>query len=372
MALLDGVIDAWGDTATRVAGAADLLLSKYDHYIYVCPSISNPIDRIEDIFGVELDAKGIDWRSTTPTEIGEMLLNAGLIKGYRYDSAGGNTGSMLLSTWSDSVADAFAKASPVQAAEIRALESFNGSTLDRFVRASIFTNIEGIIGYDFILPDQASSLLNQSYAALKESVYSALATQTRLKPYLDSVELVIDADGIRFDTSALSARLDAGKAADFKSAVGDLVDLNRYAPTVLEASGFDGKQKLSSWLDSIDATSPLNDIDWSSINTVTPGADFYLGGKSSDSISTQGGDDFIWGGAGNDSIDGGAGSDLPNLDIGFVNAGQTAEVKFDLSLYQVRHRARPRRCGDVRRGDGREKRQLLPGYLDAGRQGHAH
>ena len=36
------------------------------------------------------------------------------------------------------------------------------------------------------------ALLDQAYSALKESVYDALLPQTRLKPYLDDIGLMLD------------------------------------------------------------------------------------------------------------------------------------------------------------------------------------
>ena len=45
------------------------------------------------------------------------------------------------------------------------------------------------------------TLLEQSYAQLKESVYDGLVMQTRLKPYLDAVTLSIDESGVRLDYS---------------------------------------------------------------------------------------------------------------------------------------------------------------------------
>ncbi|GAA4351447.1 hypothetical protein GCM10023165_39660 [Variovorax defluvii] len=63
-------------------------------------------------------------------------------------------------------------------------------------------------GYGIAPPAAQLALLQQSYDALKESVYSALVLQTRLKPYLDAIELTIDENGIRFDTTALASLLD--------------------------------------------------------------------------------------------------------------------------------------------------------------------
>ena len=43
---------------------------------------------------------------------------------------------------------------------------------------------------------------NQGYDALKCSVYAALLLQTRLKPYLNTIQLNFDDTGFRFDTAA--------------------------------------------------------------------------------------------------------------------------------------------------------------------------
>ncbi|MEI2718893.1 MAG: hypothetical protein V9E87_01935 [Gemmatimonadales bacterium] len=52
--------------------------------------------------------------------------------------------------------------------------------------------------YNVTLHAPQIAALNASYDALSAAVYSALVTQTRLKPYLDSIELVIDESGLRF------------------------------------------------------------------------------------------------------------------------------------------------------------------------------
>ncbi len=81
-------------------------------------------------------------------------------------------------------------------------------------------------------------LINQAYDALKESVYGALAPQTRLKPYLDSIKLVVDESGARFDTAPMVAMLEARKLESEGEAFNDLVDLSRYAAPTLAATNF--------------------------------------------------------------------------------------------------------------------------------------
>jgi hypothetical protein len=81
------------------------------------------------------------------------------------------------------------------------------------------------------------ALLNQAYDALKESVYGALVVQTRLKPYFDSVQLQIDATGIHFDASAAITMVQGKAATDSLGAVGDLVDLQKYAGQMTRVVG---------------------------------------------------------------------------------------------------------------------------------------
>jgi hypothetical protein len=51
---------------------------------------------------------------------------------------------------------------------------------------------------DFPIPQ--SNYLHASYDQLRESVYSALALQTRLKPYLDAIQITLNANGeVAFD-----------------------------------------------------------------------------------------------------------------------------------------------------------------------------
>ena len=48
------------------------------------------------------------------------------------------------------------------------------------------------------IAQQQVDSLNAAHDALRESVYGALVVQTRLRPYIDSVNLLIDANGEKF------------------------------------------------------------------------------------------------------------------------------------------------------------------------------
>ncbi len=73
------------------------------------------------------------------------------------------------------------------------------------------------------------TLLDQAYTSLQESVYASLVMQTRLRPYLDQIELVIDDAGIRLDARALNTMLANKLTSDPETMLGDLLDLDRYA-----------------------------------------------------------------------------------------------------------------------------------------------
>ncbi|WP_049791087.1 calcium-binding protein [Paracidovorax avenae] len=158
-------------------------------------------------------------------------------------------------------------------------------------------------------------LLAQSYEQLRESVYAALVTQTRLRPYLDSVELVVDEKGVRFDTSALSSMLEAKKGASERDAIIDLVELNRYQGKVLDAVGFDVAKSLSDWVYALPEGSALRaeiqafHVYLAGVAQGTSSDDIYLGDETANVFAGGAGDDLMRGGAGNDQLQGGQGND---------------------------------------------------------------
>ncbi|MBK8134210.1 MAG: hypothetical protein IPK48_16490 [Gammaproteobacteria bacterium] len=87
-------------------------------------------------------------------------------------------------------------------------------------------------------------LLQQAYDSLKESVYASLVLQTRLKPYLDQIELAIDDTGLRLDATQLNQALAARKAADPENYLADLLDLDRYASGFLSSTNWQGPGRL--------------------------------------------------------------------------------------------------------------------------------
>jgi Ca2+-binding RTX toxin-like protein len=194
-------------------------------------------------------------------------------------------------------------------------------------------NLGPTVGWIYSYTQDQRRLIDQAYTALQESVYQALALQTRLRPYFDAIDLVIDDTGIRFDTTALQAKLTSTYAATPQKGLEDFVELAKFAMPTLNAVGFEALSMLRSWVDAIPANSPLQatlrdlgvslgtgitatssiDVFFGDTTANTAdgggGADLLDGGAGDDSLSGGEGGDFLMGGAGNDSLSGGAGDD---------------------------------------------------------------
>ena len=112
------------------------------------------------------------------------------------------------------------------------LEVFNGQTVTEagMLAPSLATGSDGQVTGTYSMFAAQAALMLESYAVLRESVYQALAVQTRLARYLNAVGLTIDASGLGFDTSAMDALLDEYRLVSPREAMWDLVELIRLAP----------------------------------------------------------------------------------------------------------------------------------------------
>ncbi|WP_269153514.1 calcium-binding protein [Ralstonia solanacearum] len=208
------------------------------------------------------------------------------------------------------------------------LEVFNGT---RFYQASPTqraaeglsqrrSEVGGVLSQEIIydvapLPQQVDGLQN-SLNVLRESVYEALVLQTRLKPYLNLVQLEINENGISFNTTELTATLENAHSTDVKTALIDLIELNRYASATLRGIGYQGMDTLRGWIAALPAGSPLFQ-ELTALNvhingTTTSGTDkndIYLGTAGDNSFNARAGNDILDGGDGNDYLYGEAGDD---------------------------------------------------------------
>ena len=175
-------------------------------------------------------------------------------------------------------------------------------------------------------------LLDASYAALKQSFYEALVTQTRLKPYLDKISLSLDDNGIAMDFSALETAMDARHALDAGNALIDRIELIKYARRQLGQSGWSGSEKAEQWIGDAEnsgvwealcldlgaeysgAGTAANDFNLadsgSSVFYAGAGDDVSIGAGGNDTLSGVAGDDLILGNKGSDALYGGDGNDL--------------------------------------------------------------
>lgn len=199
----------------------------------------------------------------------------------------------------------FAQQNPELYRRVIALEQFNGQS----GLATLMSR------WNINLPSAVVNSLNSAYDALRESVYGALVMQTRMRPYLNSISLVFDQSGLRFDTSDLSTLLSNTMQADSVKAISDLVDLNRFGGSTLNSVGFDGMSALRNMLGSLPAGSPILSslrgmgLFQVGVATGTSYNDLYLGDAGHNTFDSGAGNDRLDGGAGNDSLTGGTGND---------------------------------------------------------------
>lgn len=178
-------------------------------------------------------------------------------------------------------------------------------------------------------------LLDKAYASLKDTVYSSLVIQAGLRKYLDLITYSFDEDGHHLDIAPLNQALADQFASDPVNALGDLLDLDRYAGRQLAGTNWTGLTTFDHLLDSLPA-SPAIDALLDEFNvrrltgsadnaSLTNQADIVLAGAGDDTLSGQNGndrlfgqagDDKIYAGSGDDLLSGGAGNDLLSGDAG--------------------------------------------------------
>lgn len=172
------------------------------------------------------------------------------------------------------------------------------------------------ITYGFVIPvltTEQVSLLNQSYDALKQSVYDGLVMQTRLKGYLDTVSLKIDTNGITLDFSAMSDKLDTLYQSDPIVAFTDCLDLKQYG-AMLTSYGWDAASKLVAWTTDLAASNQLENLKTSLMQLYSTDSngvpDIKVGTALTDILNTGSGNDILAGLDGADTLSSGAGDDL--------------------------------------------------------------
>ena len=146
-----------------------------------------------------------------------------------------------------------------------------------------------------------ASFLNQAYEALKQSVYNGLLLQTRLKPYVEAINLNLTADGVELDYSGVEQKFIEVASQDTSKALLDLVDLKR-APSLGLSTEF-LSPLLAEWVEA------LTPDESNSIRAqLGQSSTVLIGDAAADQLKGSSLDEQLYGGAGDDNLDGGAGS----------------------------------------------------------------
>lgn len=288
-AMVEEIVLAWSETAARSLRAGTGISSNssagFDHDFTFQTFVGDWRIDFGNVFGAALDAKGYNWRVVDAggqdgaQTLGIMLVNAGLVKGWSGGQYIGN--SQRLQTWSQTAGELFAQTNPVTATKVRALEAFNGDRiLDRFVVAWNTVQDQPVSWRVTSMNSEHLGLLDNAYSALKETIYAGLVVQTRLKPYLDSISLVIDGNGVRFDTATALALIQSKSATSRLDAFADALDLRKYSGEMLRGIGWDVNYTVKALVDA----GPVS----TSIQSLLTAAQFRVGGPTETNFTSAG------------------------------------------------------------------------------------
>ncbi len=192
-----------------------------------------------------------------------------------------------------------------------------------------------------------TSLLDQAYEKLKQSILDGLALQTTLKPYVDLIDVNLTTSGLKLDYTKTFELLNTTAASNPLKAISDALDFTRiwqdksatysvisnllpnlveqlsttdlqhvkslYASTGLHLQFGDASRNALSGTNNSDLIYAGNGDDTIVGNG---GNDTLIGGAGNDSLTAFKEDDLLIGGKGNDTLDGHEGSDTYVFDLG--------------------------------------------------------
>ncbi len=185
------------------------------------------------------------------------------------------------------------------------------------------TSSSGTTAFVYTFNSHQRQLIDEAYDALRESVYSALVVQTRLRHYTDQIGLVFVETGVRFTFDAVVAALQERGSSDPFNAVTDLLELQKYQGDQLQSLGWHANATLATVLDGISITPEVQGLlDQNHIIRLDANA-VALSVADSSGVTVLGNalDNTIVAGAGADTLFGGAGNDTLNA----VGSGDTLE-----------------------------------------------
>jgi len=222
-------------------------------------------------------------------------------------------------------------------------DTLAGNTISARNEAGVF-NVTEARWRVYLQPSEGSeSLFLESYEELRQQIYTDLALQTRLKPYMDDVSFTFDATGLHVDFSALQNRLDSLRQLSPEEAFVDLIDLNRMVGQRYLSVGWDSQSILKAWFTQEESNTSLIEalvvsgyVFDGNDSAGSVGMDIFWGQGDDNSFNGASGDDLLFGndgndlfsgGSGNDSLDGGAGDDRLFGDAGddVLNGGEGSD-----------------------------------------------
>ncbi len=246
----------------------------------------------------------------------------------------------------------FAQLNPEQAARWLALERFNGDTvLAQFARVVSYLYMDlpqgdhTLVGWSagLVFSTPQRDLLDNAYAILRQSVYDALVQQTRLRPYMDAIELIIDDNGLSLDFGAMHAMLSDKKAVDPLGALTDLVEIHHFSGPMLAMNGGARLDWIHDWLQEALANPALAGAaallqadlgvklaDGSAVLSGGSVRDILFGGATGEQITSGNGNDHVAAGAGDDTVRGLQGQDVLHGDAGddILHGNEGSDVLF--------------------------------------------
>jgi len=160
------------------------------------------------------------------------------------------------------------------------------------------------------LSDEQIRSLEQSYKALKESVYNSIVLETRLKTYIDEIKLTLDENGFGLDMSGVVDMLNNGAITDLKNALIDWDDLMHFGKEKFDSIDVEAISELHDWMSELANNSLMLEqlIQYNGLE-LNAGI-FHMGSNNDDVMNFNSTDDnFIVSSAGNDTISTGKGSD---------------------------------------------------------------
>jgi hypothetical protein len=142
--------------------------------------------------------------------------------------------------------------------KLNVLEAFNGSKFLQLMPTTLATT--GATQISATLAGPQIDFINQAYDALKETLYGGLVVQTRLKPYLDSIQISLGGAEVSFDPTAAIAMVQAKATTDALNAVADLIELHKYAGETVHAVGWQVYRTLEDVLETATITTGIQDL----------------------------------------------------------------------------------------------------------------